>query len=213
MFLMLTDPSTVDEDWPPKDPSTRLMPEEDPNYVFKLPDSPWTYANGTLNPALHAGRSASSSTTTASAPTSARRRRNGKANQDPSVSNVPPYHPDYGKPVEPDSGSDTSGDSASDEDVGDDVPGLGQVDDGYEYSQTSSGLLQRRGSEGYEVRPIDRQALLLQHVQETTSEPGRYNWYVPTREDLESSSEEEDLDLDDDERPLGVNGEANTARA
>lgn len=180
------------------------MPEEDPNFVFKLPDSPWTYTNGSLNPSLHP--KASSKTIT----TSTTRRR--KQKRDPAVSNVPPYHPDYGKPQQPSPESDTSWDDTSEEEEDEDDNSKSRaknVDDGYDYSITSSGLRQRRGSEGYEVRPIDREALLEQHVAETTAEPGRYHWYVPTREGAETSSEEEEGEDEDEDVSVvaGVKGE------
>ena len=171
------------------------MPEEDPDYVLKLPDSPWTYANGSLNPALQPAGSSSSI-----APPSVHQRKPRKVNKE-GVSNVPPYHPDYGKtPPEPQ--SDGSWDDSEDEEEDEHDADPQGVDDGYEYSYTASGVRQRRGSEGYEVGPIDREALLRQHVFETTGEPGRYNWYVPAREGEQSSSEDEVQERDDDDVPI-----------
>ena len=37
----------------------------------------------------------------------------------------------------------------------------------------------RRGSEGYEVKPIDREGLLRQYIEDRTAAPGRYHLYVP----------------------------------
>ncbi|KAF7337517.1 Palmitoyltransferase PFA4 [Mycena sanguinolenta] len=74
---------TEDEDglpaseiWPPRDPAA--MHDGDPNKEFVLPDSPWTYENGSINPELRP---------TNSAP---RRRRTPDG-----TSSLPPYHPDY----------------------------------------------------------------------------------------------------------------------
>ncbi|KAH8102412.1 zf-DHHC-domain-containing protein [Cristinia sonorae] len=180
------DSTTLDEDWPPKDPHKRNMPEEDPNYVLKLPDSPWTYSNGSFNPSLHSKYNA---------PTTARRRRKPKPT---GTANVPPYHPDYGKPTT----AYSSSESESSVDGDPLYPSSKPVDDGYEYSHTASGIPKRRGSEGYEVRPIDREVLLMQHVQETTSEPGRYNWYVPAQDNQYPSSSDE-TDREDENIPIG----------
>ncbi|THH27665.1 hypothetical protein EUX98_g6523 [Antrodiella citrinella] len=181
------DPSSLDEDWPPKDPSTYNMPETDPNYVLQIPDSPWTYNNGTLNPSFLAGSSGSV--------------RKRKVNN--RVSHVPPYHPDFGKPPPPGDSDASWDDTSEEEEAEDESSSPPRFNDGYEYSETPSGIRKRRGSEGYEVGPIDRVALLRQHVAETTAEPGRYNWYLPTRDyDIESSdSENEDVPL--------VNGSGN----
>ncbi|TCD71190.1 Palmitoyltransferase [Steccherinum ochraceum] len=147
------DPSTIDEDWPPKDPERRMMAEEDPNFTFKLPDSPWTYANGSLNPALRVGASsATSSAQVASSEAATHRRRRG-VRMPVGAANVPPYHPDYGKTVEPESDSSWDDDEPSGSEDGEartvNKRAVPQgVDDGYEYSRTESGLRQRRGSEG-----------------------------------------------------------------
>ena len=46
----------------------------------------------------------------------------------------------------------------------------------------------RRGSEGYEVRPIDREAVLRRYIEEQTADVGRYNLYVP-EPDVDSESD------------------------
>ena len=51
----------------------------------------------------------------------------------------------------------------------------------------------RRGSEGYEVRPIDREQLLRESIEHHVAGLGRYNVYVP-----EDASEDEDEDECDD---------------
>jgi len=77
----------------------------------------------------------------------------------------------------------------------------------------------RRGSEGYEVRAIDREGLLAEFIASRAQEEGRYNRYVPEPpsepDSSESSWEEQAGDggvnghdevvVDDDEdEPLAV---------
>ncbi|KAJ7170161.1 zf-DHHC-domain-containing protein [Mycena filopes] len=79
--------------WPPRDPAS--VYHDDPDREFVLPDSPWTYENGSVNPELQASNS--------SAP---RRRKKGNG-----ASALPPYHPDY----QAGSGNADEYDSADDE--------------------------------------------------------------------------------------------------
>lgn len=153
------------EDWPPKDPGARPLPEVDPNYVFTLPESPWTYDTGNLNPNLHPSGSASTT-----------RRRSRKSSKPP-ISSVPPYHPDYKAPSDDGSFSDTA-------------PSTGETS-GEDGIPEHPRRLVRRGSEGYEVRGIDREAMLRQYISEQMREPGRYNVYMP---DPPSESEDDDED-------------------
>lgn len=92
---------------------------------------------------------------------------------------LPPYHPDYqegqannGYAYDPETDSDNEYDHSS--------PGKPHV---------------RRGSEGYEVRPVDREAMLQRYLRDIGEQPGRYNHYVP-----EPASESES----EDDKPLGV---------
>ncbi|RPD57081.1 palmitoyltransferase PFA4 [Lentinus tigrinus ALCF2SS1-6] len=154
------------EEWPPKDPDAYIYPDEDPNHNFQLPSSPWTYENGTLNPDLH--------------PTSTRRRRSAqaKAAEGPYAA-VPPYHPAYGRQ---ESHQTYPLDSESDEEE-------------YEHPGRQREFV-RRGSEGYEVRPIDREDLLRRYIEDRTTEPGRYQLYVPDPpSEPESGAEEEHIPL------------------
>ena len=89
------------------------------------------------------------------------------------ASRVPPYHPDYRPPEE---------ESSEDE---------------YVLPMPGPGPQKRRGSEGYEVREINREQLLRQSIEDQVREPGRYNLYVPesvtpdeTDSDTEVESEE-----------------------
>lgn len=79
---------------------------------------------------------------------------------------LPPYHPDYKE-------------SATDEEESHDS------DDEY-WEQSAPQNLVRRGSEGYEVRPMDREEMLRRYVDEQTHMQGRYNVYEP---EVESESE------------------------
>ncbi|KAJ7654834.1 DHHC palmitoyltransferase-domain-containing protein [Mycena rosella] len=144
------DAEAHEESWPPRDPAA--MHDGDPDKEFVLPDSPWTYENG-----------------------SARRRRNGNGNGNGNgASALPPYHPDYRPPNEYDS---------ADED-----------DDEYRYADDSSKTRVRRGSEGYEVRPGDREDMLARYLTELGETPQRYHRYIPQPDSEES---------EDDEVPLG----------
>lgn len=131
----------------------------DQEHNLEMPSSPWTYENGDLNPAL--------------LPPGSRSRVSSMTKRRKAVpANVPPYHPDYKPPGDEGGFSDSSHVLASDDD--EDVP-LGRA-------------RLRRGSEGYEVRSIDREEMLRQHVVDQMQEPGRYNVYVP---DPPSESEDE----------------------
>lgn len=100
---------------------------------------------------------------------------------------MPPYHPDYRPPGEEDGFDRASGSSAS------------STDD--EHLASSPRKLMRRGSEGYEARPIDREAMLREHVEHQIQEPGRYNIYVPdpiTPNESESETEIEEEDVEEE---------------
>jgi len=77
------------------------------------------------------------------------------------VSSVPPYHPDYnhGSYISPHH-------TEFESDL--------HTEDAHE-----SRSFVRRGSEGYEVRPIDRGEMLRRLLEEQGMEPGKYNVYMP----------------------------------
>jgi hypothetical protein len=52
--------------------------------------------------------------------------------------------------------------------------------------------LVRRGSEGYEVWPLDREDILQHYLRELGEEPGRYHRYIPYPE---SESEDDNVPL------------------
>ncbi|KAF7968127.1 hypothetical protein HWV62_20122 [Athelia sp. TMB] len=137
-----------------------------------LAESPWTYSDGALNPNLR--------------PTSAamRRARKARARADGPVSNLPPYHPDY---------------HADDDDAVSSSNSAGSSEDYYEQPgpvlRIQAGRV-RRGSEGYEVRPINREEMLTRFIAEQVGEEGRYNVYVP---EPDVDSESDDLDGTEDE--------------
>ncbi|KAI6047901.1 DHHC palmitoyltransferase-domain-containing protein [Pisolithus marmoratus] len=135
--------------WPPRDPAIE---------PFKLPDSPWTYGNGSVNPSLRPSSSNIREPYGRHAYTSA----------------LPPYHPDY----EESCSSRPLQHSSPDSD-----PDL----EGY-------GVRLRRGSEGYEVRPLDREEMLRRYIETQVSEEGRYQVYEPDP----SSEHENGFDSDQD---------------
>jgi hypothetical protein len=93
-------------------------------------------------------------------PSNAQLRSSGSKRRRPKgASAVPPYHPDYEHL--PSSSQHASSSSESDD-----------VDD-------YVGPRIRRGSEGYEIRPIDREETLRRFIETRGLEEGRYNVYVP----------------------------------
>jgi len=100
-------------------------------------------------------------------------------------SSLPPYHPDYVAPVHGDASSYyASEDSSSSADEYTAVQNLHQ-------RETPVAVRVRRGSEGYEVRAVDREETLRRYIEEQAQEEGRYNRYVP-EPDMDSEEEEEE---------------------
>ncbi|EKM84046.1 hypothetical protein AGABI1DRAFT_67210 [Agaricus bisporus var. burnettii JB137-S8] len=154
--------------WPPQDPDT----VEVERYDQLQSTSPWTYGNDTFNPALQTSHNA--------------RRRLGGKSQDSSIPHdrVPPYHPDYNRgdtyqSVDDDEDSLVS----SDDEMEDNVP-LGEL-------RTRNGTV-RRGSEGYEVRPISREEMLREYMDSVGEDYDRYLRYIP-----QPDSDGEDIPIDD----------------
>jgi len=166
------------EPWPPQDPTkVDALGEADPNYKFTLPPSPWTYENGSLNPQLEPSSARKRSTS---------QRRLKSAVQGP-YSSLPPYHPDYNDPQADTAYSISSASSSSGE----------EFEDEFGRRIAGGSVRVRRGSEGYEVKSADRDAMLRRFVEDRTHEPGRYQRYVP-----EPSSESEPEDEMEDSLPL-----------
>ncbi|KAH9958986.1 hypothetical protein BC827DRAFT_1089348, partial [Russula dissimulans] len=134
-------------------------PPSDPTehqYEWSQPDSPWTYENGGPNPAL-----VPSNPRTAQQLRSRKRGGGGGG-----ISAVPPYHPDYEPPTE-------------------DLQDESDDDDGERFAEYERGRRAahvRRGSEGYEVRMIDREQLLAEYIESRAQEEGHYRRYVPEPE-------------------------------
>ncbi|KAF9820053.1 hypothetical protein IEO21_01715 [Rhodonia placenta] len=161
--------------WPPEDPTKiNTLPEPDPNYKFVLPDNPWTFQNGSLNPHLEPSN-------TRRRPSSQRRLQSAAA-QGP-YSSLPPYHPDYDESQAEPAYALSSESSSGEEEVPDD-----------EFGRRMGRVRVRRGSEGYEVKSVDREEMLRRFVEGRTHEPGRYQRYVP---EPSSESEVEDGDADE----------------
>lgn len=157
------------ERWPPRDPA---LESQKP---FKLPDSPWTYENGNVNPALR--------------PSNGRPRPiDERSSARAYTSALPPYHPDFEHDAYPVRSYSAESDTDPEE----------------EYQ----GPKVRRGSEGYEVRPINREEMLREYIQSEVERTGRYEVYQPEDaeyvEDYESDSRDESIVASDDDRPLGL---------
>lgn len=181
--------------WPPSDPTEKYG-------KWTQPDSPWTYDNDGPNPGLIPSNSQLRSRK--------RGRRGGSG--DDGVSPVPPYHPDY-EPAQ-DWQDDGDGDGAYNND---DDEEEGERFAEYEHRRRTAHV--RRGSEGYEVRAIDREELLAEYIASRGQEDGYYRRYVPeppsetesesggedATRDVGAGAEDEDENDDQDENePLAV---------
>lgn len=137
--------------WPPPNPAQSSV---NPNGAAALPDSPWTYENGSLNPNLEP-----SNAQIRRGASVAKKRKHQVQNQVPGKSSHPPYHPDYN-----------------------DVNVVHPLEDGDSSSEDSRATIPfvRGGSEGYEVHSIDREEMLSRYLMELGQEPGRYHRYIPS---------------------------------
>jgi len=183
----------VSSSWPPQDP-TAYRPHSDyllqshhdnsdsegEGRALHLPASPWTYANGSINPNLqpsNAYRRASKKT---------KRGRKTDRSCVP-IASVPPYHPDYVDPssdsgVPPPAPGDESSSASEGEEEAD--------SDDYDLDVSgASGHRVRRGSEGYEVKPADREEILRRYILSRGEEVGHYKRYVPERATPPSESD------------------------
>ncbi len=185
--------------WPPPDPTEY-------NGGWTQPASPWTYDNDGPNPALIPSNTRSTQ--------HLRARKRDTAG----ISAVPPYHPDYDESAQ-DEYDDNDGEVDYDYDDGEQFAEYGKL------RQRAMPRV-RRGSEGYEVRPIDREQLLAEYIESRAQETGHYRRYVPeppsepASEDKSGREEGEDIgaevvevervdykqddDDDDDEEPLSA---------
>lgn len=177
--------------WPPPDPTEH-------GAEWTQPASPWTYNNDGPNPAL--------------LPSNSHTPQHLRARKRPAsgISAVPPYHPDYEPEQEHEYGQVDYDDDG---------------DDGERFAEYEKGLRQRgahrvrRGSEGYEVRPINREQLLAEFIATRGQETGHYRRYVPEPSSEPGSGEEEEVEKvevgevdhgqdeeedEDEEEPLAV---------
>ena len=123
------------------------------NHVFNLQKEPWTYGNGSLNPDLHP--SPSNSGLGGRRGSAASRQRQtyqypGEGEEMEETRAFPPYHPDN-EPRPP--YEHFSRPPYADED-----------EDEYYEDRPQHRQFIRRGSEGYEVRPINREEMIRQYV-------------------------------------------------
>lgn len=149
------------EEWPPRESDVDESSIHNSSIIDK--SSPWTYENNSLNPNLQPSNSQS-------------RRRNGSQTSTLGTSSLPPYHPDYRDEDQGVYRPDNEADESSDE----------------QESAAARGQLHiRRGSEGYEIRPVEREEMLRRYLAELGEEPGRYLRYIPQPDSEESTSEDD----------------------
>ncbi|KJA28514.1 hypothetical protein HYPSUDRAFT_129104 [Hypholoma sublateritium FD-334 SS-4] len=131
--------------------------------------SPWTIADGSLNPDLHP------SNTALRGSVNMRRRRPPI----PGASSLPPYHPNYQEEYSTQQ-SQPCYESSDDED----------------YDGPSSKVRVRRGSEGYEIRPESREQMLREYLESLGEQPDRYLRYIPQVEgDFDTDEDDDDVPL------------------
>lgn len=125
----------------------------DEDHVFTLPKDPWTFGNGSFNPDLHPG--SSNRRLRGRRGSSASRQRQdvsypGEGRETDGIYVVPPYHPNRDE-SQPSYGHFSR-------------PPYMDEDDCYYEDKPQHRQFIRRGSEGYEVRTIDREEMMRQYV-------------------------------------------------
>lgn len=136
-----------------------------PRSVDLQSTSPWTYQDEGFNPALQPSNTAHRQATSV-----ARKRPRSCI---PESEDVLPYHHDYKD------GDENKLYDEEDDDTSDESGNFGQV-------------RLRRGSEGYEVRPVNRNDMLRRYLEEIGEKPGRYVRYIPQPNDIDRNEEESD---------------------
>ncbi|TDL20994.1 hypothetical protein BD410DRAFT_699683, partial [Rickenella mellea] len=158
--------------WPPADPTgynpyASACCDDDDNgdgHKLDLPTSPWTYENGSVNPNLRPSNAYQ------------RRQKGGRRRGEGGggfVSSVPPYHPDY-QDDQHDHPSKNDNDQAEAEEES-----ASSHTDSEDYHYSPYGHRVRRGSEGMEVQPVDREEILRRYILSRGEEAGRYQRYEP----------------------------------
>ena len=138
------------------------------NHVFTLPKDPWTYGNGSFNPDLDPNPSANDVKERRGSSASRQRHTYPYPGEDGEIDGtypVPPYHPDYDESQR--SHGHISRPPYEDEDE--------DEDDRYYEDGPQSRRFIRRGSEGYEVRPINREEMMRQYVDSQSQLPAFAN--------------------------------------
>jgi palmitoyltransferase ZDHHC6 len=125
------------------------------------------------------------------------------------VSAVPPYHPDYEPTEECEDEDDAYYHHHPHDHDSDDADDNGDDDGGERFAEYEREMPRvRRGSEGYEVRSIDREQLLAEFIANRSQEEGHYRRYAPEPSSEpsgdESSGGEAVVQEDDEEEPLAV---------
>lgn len=126
----------------------------DEDHVFALPKDPWTYGNGSFNPDLYPGPLNHGLRERRGSPTSRQRHTDpypGEGGEMDGTCAVPPY--DESQPSHPHFSRPPYADEDEDE------------DDHYYEDRPQRRRFIRRGSEGYEVRTIDREEMMKQYVE------------------------------------------------
>ena len=129
----------------------------DEDHTFILPKEPWTYGNESFNPDLHPGSSNGRLRERRGSPASRQRHTYPYPGEDGGRDGtypVPPYHPDYDGPQP--SYEHRSRPPYADEDE--------DEDDRHYDDRPQSRQFIRRGSEGYEVRPINREEMMMEYL-------------------------------------------------
>lgn len=128
--------------------------------------SPWTYQDEGFNPALQPSNSARRQAA------SVARKRRSCIPEGANSPHVPPYHPEY------DQGSENRLHDDDDDDSSDEGLAYGRVH-------------VRRGSEGYEVRSINRESMLQRYLEDLGEKPGRYVRYISQPDDGDENEDED----------------------
>ncbi|KAI0726908.1 zf-DHHC-domain-containing protein [Fomitopsis betulina] len=156
------------------DPNAETWPPEDPSRIQPMPEPDPNYKfQLPASPWTYENGSVNPYLQ----PSNTRRRH---STHNGPFSAVPPYHPDYREPeaVVPYDPASSSED---------------------EYDEAGKNVKVRRGSEGLEVKPVNREQMFERLVEDRTQESGRYNYYNP-----EISSESETEEDPDDSVPLAT---------
>ena len=132
----------------------------DEDHVFTLSKDPWTYGNGSFNPDLYPGSSNHGLRERRGSPTSRQRHTNpypGEGGEMDGTYAASPYHPNHNESQS--SYGHFSRPPYADEDEDED-----EDDRSYEGRLHHRQFI-RRGSEGYEVRAIDREEMMRQYAE------------------------------------------------